>query len=199
VASTFFGLNPQCLFAGPTSNYTAAAASSSAAQSLITGSTGNFDQPVIPFGFWPQSSTGGQGLWGALTGIISGQSSATTAIITIGLVSSSNSIAGTSLLATSAYTVTSLSSAAWQMTFGINTRTIGYGTTTVSTTLQTTGNFTINLSAPPTAGTSNVVPANVVTTIDASVNQWLYATVTFNTSSTSNSCTLQQALLFGAN
>src|SRR5579862_5719459 len=95
------------LYAGPLSNYTAAAASSSSAQSLVAGSSGNFSQPSIPLGFL-EEGTIGQVITGQLAGVLSGQASATTAVLTIGLSSAPNTIAGgVTLLTTPAFTVTS--------------------------------------------------------------------------------------------
>ena len=44
-----------------------------------------------------------------------------------------------------------------------------------------------------------VSPPFAVTTLDCSGNNWLYATVTFSTASTSNSCQLQTYFVLGMN
>lgn len=188
------GVPATLLYAGPPSNYPAAAASSSAAQSLITGASGDFSQPVIPFGFWQQGKSG-QLLIGHLFGVVTGQSSATTMIITIGVNASANTVTSTTLVSTPAVTVTSFSSAGWEVDFKILNRGTGYGTSSVSTSLLTAATMATNTGT--TAGISTQAPPNSVTTIDASVNQWLYATVTFSTASTTNSCTLQGVVLYG--
>jgi hypothetical protein len=182
----------ETVFGGPPSNYPAAAASSSSAQSLITGASGDYVQPVLPARFFQQGRQN-QVVTGILSGIISGQGSATTAIITLGLATSSNTISGTTLVAAPAITVTSLSSAGWWMDFVINCRGSGYGTSSVSSTMLSA----CNLSCTGASGTTSA--PNSVTTIDSSVTQWLYASVTFSTSSVSNSCTLQIFDIFGMN
>jgi hypothetical protein len=118
----------------------------------------------------------------------------------VGLNTTPNTIGGTSILATAAYTVSGFASVAWQLQWFTTCRGVGYGTTTASTTLATAGQITINASTvPPITAVSDVVPLNTVTTIDASVTQWLYMTVTYSTSSATNSCTLQQLTLLGMN
>jgi hypothetical protein len=202
---TWYDGVPAALLFTNTAAYPAAAASSAAAQNLMAGATGAYEQPNIPFGYLQQGKIG-QVLVGVAVGTITGQSTATTATWTLGMfpggtgsASAAGSIAGTSVLATAAYTITSFSAVAWELQFQTSFRTVGWGTTTVSTSPYTTGQFTINASsAPPTSAlaTNIVIPAQA-TTIDASVNQWVYLTITFSTSSTTNSCTLQQFILYG--
>jgi hypothetical protein len=177
--------------------FPAAAASSSAAQNLVAGASGAYEQPNIPFGFLQQGKPG-QVLIGVMTGTITGQSSATTATFGMSL-SASTATIGTAIMATSAYTITSFSAVAWQINFWINFRTVGFGTTTVSSSPYFTGNVTINPSAgPPTSAfATDVIIPTQATTIDASVTQWITPTITFSTSSTTNSCTLQQMILYG--
>lgn len=194
--SWFDGVPAAQLFAGPPANYPAAAAASAAAQNLMAGASGNFSQPYVPSSFLQQGKIG-MSLIGSLAGVITGQGAATTAIVTLGLVNSAGSISGTSILASEALTVTSLSGKPWLLNFQSVIRTVGYGTTTISTTLLTTGTLDIGGSAVGTPVSSICTPVSV-TTIDASVNQWLYATVTFSTASATNSCTLQQVILLGA-
>ncbi len=197
--SGFTMTQAEVLYAGPPANYTAAAASSAAAQSLVAGATGNYSQPYVPTGFWPLQGANGKLLLGSLVGAVSGQASPTTMIITIGLATASNSASGTSLLATQAYTITSFSAVSWQLDFQVLCRGAGYGTSSVSTSLLTSALIFINASSLGVTAVSDVVAPNLVTTIDASVIQWLYATVTFSTSSTSNSCTLDTVYLLGMN
>lgn len=186
---------------GPPSNYAAAAASSAAAQNLMTGASGDYVQPYIPAFFFQMGRTG-QLVTGRLNGILSGQSSATTAIITLAYNSSSNSISGaTTLVATPAITVTSFATVGWQWDFTILCRGVGYGTSATSTSLLSSA--TMAISSPYNSATTTswvaVAPPNSVTALDCSVNNWLVADVTFSTSSTTNSCTLESYYVCGMN
>jgi len=107
----------------------------------------------------------------------------------MGLATSANSIAGTTLVAPPAITVTSLSNVGWEFDFKIVMRSAGYGTTTVATSLITSAVFSVG-----STNLQTTAPPNLVTTIDASVTQWLYFSVTFSTASATNSATLQEIL-----
>lgn len=192
--SWFDGVPLSLLYAGPPQDYPAAAAAASTAQSLVTGATGGFSQPYIPQGFLPMGKSGIL-VMGSCNGKVTGQASATTMILTMGVATSANSVAGTTLVSSPAITVTSFSSAGWEFDFKIVARGTGYGTTTVSTSLITSATMTTNTGT--TAGITTQAPPNLVTTIDASVTQWLYWTVTFSTASATNSCTLQEVIVLG--
>lgn len=189
--SWYDGVPAALLYAGPNQDYPAAAAASTAAQSLQTGATGGFSQAVIPFGFLPQNG-GARAVLGHLAGKVTGQASATTATFTLGLSSTPNAIAGTTLVAPPAITVTSLSNVGWDLDFRLLFRSSGYGTTTVSTSVLSSGVLSLG-----STNLQTTAPPNLVTTIDASVAQWLYATVTFSTSSATNSATMQSVLAWG--
>lgn len=183
------GVPATLLYAGPPANYSAADAALATAQSLITPVSGNYSQPSVPYGFW-QIGKSGQLLKGRLAGIVTAEASATTMIITVGLNAAANTVSATSILATPALTVTSFASAGWSLDFEVLCRGTGYGTASVSTSLLTEGAYqagAVGVQTPPAS----------VTTIDASVNQWMWATVTFSTSSATNSCTLEKFTLFG--
>lgn len=194
--SVWNGVPAVVIYAGPPQNYPAAAAAVTTAQSLVTGASGGFSQALIPSNFWSPGSNS-QLIEGTLAGIVTGQASATTAIITIGLVSAANSVAGTTIIASPAMTVTSFSNQPWMFNFQITTRTVGYGTSAVSTTLLTTGTFDVQTGTVGTVSRGVCTPTTV-TTIDASAGQYMYATVTFNTASATNSCTLEQVILLGS-
>lgn len=190
--SWFDGIPAALLYGGPPQDYPAAAAASVSAQSLVTGASGGFSQPYVPVGFWPLDKQG-RVIIGHLNGKVTGQASATTATFAIGLATAANSIAtgAVTLVTLPAITITSLSNAGFEIDFKCVMRGAGYGTTTVATSLSTNAIASIgsNLQA--------VAAPNLVTTVDASVNQWVWASVTFSTSSATNSATLQQVLMFG--
>ena len=183
------GVPATLLYAGPPSNYSAAAAALATAQSLVTPVSGNYTQPSVPYGFW-QIGKSGQLLKGRVAGIVTGQAAATTMIITVGLNGAPNTVSSTAILATPALTVTGFAAAGWSLDFETLCRGTGYGTASVSTSLLSEGNF-------QAAGVMTQTPPASVTTIDASVNQWMWATVTFSTASATNSCTLEKFTLFG--
>ena len=181
---------------GPPSNYAAAAANLTGAQNLMTGASGDYVQPYIPAFFFQMGRTG-QLVTGRLNGVISGQGSATTAVITLGYNSSSNAVGSTPLVSSPAITVTSFSGAGWQFDFTILCRGAGYGTSATSTSLLSSATMAVNNGT--TAGIVTVAPPNSVTALDCSVNNWLVASVTFSAGSTSNSCTLESYYVCGMN
>jgi hypothetical protein len=190
--SWYDGVPISSLYVGPPQDYPAAAAASAAAQSLVTGASGGFSQPSIPVGFFPLDKQG-RAVIGHLGGKVTGQATATTAIFTIGLATAANSIAtgAVTLVTLPAITITSLSNVGWEIDFKAVMRGAGYGTTTVATTLATTAIASVGSNLQATAA------PNVVTTVDASVTQWLWASVTFSTASATNSATMQSAILYG--
>lgn len=190
--SWYDGVPIASLYVGPPQDYPAAAAASVAAQSLVTGASGGFSQPSIPVGFFPLDKQG-RAVVGHLGGKVTGQASATTAIFAVGLATASNSIAtgAVTLVTLPAITITSLSNVGWEIDFKTVMRGAGYGTTTVATTLASTAIASVGSNLQATAA-----PA-IVTTVDASVTQWLWASVTFSTSSATNSATMQSAIMYG--
>ena len=144
--------------------------------------------------------TGGQ--WAAgtapieLAGVLTGQSSATTAIITVGLSQASNtatpSTGGSILVATQALTVTSFAAVGWNCVVNILGRNVGYGTGSVNTSLLSDADLTIGA----VGGTG---PPTLASNIDCGVQAWVFATVTFSTSSATNSCQVTRADVIGLN
>jgi hypothetical protein len=202
--SWYDGVPAVLLYAGPPQNYPAAAAAATTAQSLITGASGGYSQARIPATF---AQVGKQGFWvgGKYKGIVTASTAATTMTINIGLASTSNTITGTgtaTIISTSQAVVINSTTAGlgWGIDFDILYRGTGYGTTSVSSSILTTSTLRVNTSTATATAVATIaesVPL-AVTTIDSSVDQWVYATVTFSTSSTTNSCTLEQTILLGA-
>jgi hypothetical protein len=181
-------------FAYPTAN-----ASSSGAQNLVAGASGKYQQPVLFGGFFQQGRTN-QALSADFAVILSGQGSATTAIITAGLATSPQSTttaSGSTLVAANAFTCTSFASATVMGRLIVSCFGAGYGTSSVSTNLWSSMSIGYQ-NAGSAGGTVLGGPANLAT-IDFSVNQWLYFTVTFSTASSSNSAIMQQLVASGLN
>lgn len=193
------GVPAYLLYGGPTQSYPAAAAAVSTAQSLITGATGGFTQAKIPASF-AEEGGGPCVVVGEYAGLVTASTAATTMTLNVGLVSSSNSVSGTAITTSQAVVINSVTAGlGWRFRFITVYRAVGYGTTTVSSSLLTTSTLFVNAStgtATAVATVAESVPLSV-TTIDSSVDQWVYATVTFSTASATNSCTLQQTCLFG--
>lgn len=189
------GSQAELVWAGPSASYGAVNAVSSSAQFLMTGATGAFEQPLIPANFF-QMGRRNQAARICLGGVLTGQGSATTAILTVGLATAPNTATpgtgGGTLCASAAATVTSLSAVGWRMDVDILTRNVGYGTTSVSTSLLSDGIFQV-------AGVQTTAPPTLLSTIDATAQWWIYATVTFSTSSSTNSCQLTRAFVYGLN
>jgi hypothetical protein len=183
--------------------YPTANASSAAAQSLITGASGKYQQPFFPGGFFQQGRTG-QVAKAEFTITLGGQGSATTAIITAGLNTAANTISGgATLVAANAVTCTSFASSTWHGELLISCFGAGYGTSSVSTNLSSTLDIRFNngSTTQPSASGGGVTLGGptALQTVDFSVNQWLYLTVTFSTSSASNTAALGQIVLYGLN
>jgi hypothetical protein len=188
--------NSEVIFSGPPANYTAAAAASVTAQSLVTGATGNFQQPMFPGGFWLEGRTD-QLVSFEFSCVMSGQASATTATVIAGLAAGAQAGSGGSALLTyPAVTVTSYTSGTVYGSGIIQCRGAGYGVSSVSTNLLSSGvlfgsgnSLAVSAAAGPTA----------LQTVDRTSNQWFYLTVTFSTSSVTNSCQLQSLVVRGEN
>jgi hypothetical protein len=175
--------------------FPAANASSSSAQNLLAGSSGDYEQPVYWGGFWQQGRSN-QISTVEFVITLSGEGSATTATFGAGLNTAAGTItSGKTLLTFPAFTCTSFSSATVKGRLLISNWGSGYGVTS-ATNLQTSGDFIAYNASPGLAVAAG--PTQLATT-DFSVNQWLYLTVTFSTSSTSNSATLQQIAVRGDN
>jgi hypothetical protein len=190
------GTQTETLFAGPPANFAAAAASSSAAQNLMAGATGDYWQPYFQGGFF-QLGRQNQLVTGKLIGIVTGQSSATTMIITVGIVpgqANFNTLTGNvTLVASPAITITSLSGVGWEFDFTTLCRGAGYGTSATSTNLVSSGVISVG------SNLQGVAVPNSATTMDATNWNWITASVTFSTSSATNSCTLEQVVINGNN
>jgi hypothetical protein len=193
--TAYTGTQTEIIFANGFA-YPAAAASSSAAQSLLAGASGEYQQPVYWGGFWQQGRSNQVSTVDFVISL-SGEGSATTATFIAGLNTSAGTITGgKTLLTFPALTCTSFSSATVKGRLLIQNWGSGYGTSSVATNLQTSGDFTYTNSG--TGGALAAGPTALQTT-DFSVNQWLYLSVTFSTSSTSNSATLQALVVRGDN
>ena len=177
--------------------YPAANASSAAAQNLMAAASGKNQQPVLPGGFFQQGRS--NQVVSVDFGItLSGQVSATTALITAGLSTTSGNISGSTLVASSAFTCTSYSSGSVIGRVLISCFGAGYGTGATGTETNLWSTMGITAFGNSLQSTAAGGPTNL-TSIDFSVNQWLYLSVTFSTSSASNSATLQQVIVSGLN
>lgn len=181
--------------------YPAANAASTSAQSLITGASGKFQQPVFYGGFFQQGRTG-QVAKAEFTITLAGQASATTATFTAGLNTAPNNVSGSTLVAANAITCTNFASGIVHGEVLISCFGSGYGTSSVSTNLSSTMDVRFNngsTTQPAAASGISLGGPTALQTIDFSVNQWFYLTCTFSTSSASNSATLGQLVLYGLN
>lgn len=194
--SFYTGTQSEVLFSGPPAPYTAGGASSTAAFNLTAGATGNFQQPLLPGGFWQMGRTNQLVDWEAYL-LVSAQASATTLTVVLGLDTAANSIAGLStLISFPAFTVTSYTSGGIYLKGSIQCRGAGYGTSSVATNLQTSAWYLGTGNATTIQG---VVNTTQLATTDFSVNQWLTLQGTFSTSSASNSAQLVAMVVRGEN
>lgn len=219
------GTQMETLFAGPatyqaagaaTAGWVQAAAAVTTAQPLMVAASGasgavGFVQPAIPAGFF-QPGRANQLVKIVANGIISWVATAsTTATFQFGLQAAAQ---GTSTAAPtfapsliSSMVIPNQTLAAtnipWRFELELLARQTGYGATAVSTALLVTGFGGVTTAVTNAVG---VVPIwapltpQVVTTVDASVNNYIGATITFGTNaSASNTCTMLNMLVFGCN
>jgi hypothetical protein len=196
----------ELLWAGPSVSYAAQAAASASAQFLFPGATGAFEQPFIPANWW-QFGRRNQRARIDLAGVLNSTGgTATTAIWTVGLATAANTATpgtgGGALVATCPVTVTSfVANSGWRLTADIISRNVGYGVTSVSTSLLTDAEVKVTqpATAPTTVPTSGIGPPTLLSTIDAGLQWWVYATVTFSTAVATNSCQVTRADVWGLN
>jgi hypothetical protein len=209
---------PEVWFAGPIAyqaagaasvGWPAAAAAVSTAQSLVvpasgaSGAAGSL-QPYFPAGFW---SRPGQHAKIIAHGLVSWVGTAgTTATFAFGT-SGSTPQSGTTISATNTFltspaypnNTTAQTNIPWHFELDMLCTKVGVGTTAVSTSLLTTGlgGFTAATVANSVWGP---LAGNVITTFDPTVNQFVWASVTFGTNaSATNSCTLLSFYIYGMN
>jgi hypothetical protein len=197
MCSFYTGTQSEVLFANGFA-YPIANASSSAAQNLMAAASGKNQQPLFPGGFFQQGRAG-QVAAVDFAIIMSGQASATTATITAGLNTNSGTISGSStLVASSAFTMTSYASGSVMGRIIISCFGAGYGTGATGTETNLWSSISMTAFGNSLATTATGGPTNL-TSIDFSLNQWLSLAVTFSTASASNTATLQQIFVSGLN
>ena len=192
--SFYTGTQAEVLFSNP-SAYPAEGASSTAAVLLLTGASGAYQQPLFPGGFWQQGRQN-QVVHGLMSGVISGESSATTATVILGLATANNTASTETLGSFPALTITSFASGPFWLEFTVQARNVGYGTSATSTSLETSGAFWA--AGNSTSIFSLLAPTNI-NTVDFSVNQWFAPTVTMSTNNAGNSMTVQSCVIWGDN
>jgi hypothetical protein len=216
----------EVIFAGPltyqaagaaTVGWAQVAASSTAAQCLVTGATGasggtDFTQPLL---------NPGGGLWherlvlkilaaGVVSTVVT---AATTATFSFGVTTApqlaltTGPATGTpiTLMTSQAYVNAGVawSNIPWRFDIDLLVRQVGYGTAAVSTAILATGIGGVTPLVTPAVGAVpnfGPLPPSVTTTVDTSVNNWVWGAVTFGTNaSTSNTCTMLDMIVLGLN
>lgn len=195
-----------------TVGWVTANAAVSTAQPLVVGASGasgaaGFDQPYFPAGFWQKPK---QVCKIIIHGVTTSPASAGTMTFSIGCSGSTpqgNSItapSGTALWTSPAYNPNSVAqtNAPWHFDLDIMSQKIGIGTTAVSTALLTTGVGGWTPAITPAVG---LVPSygplagNVMTTFDSSINQFIWAAVTFSAGLATWTCTMTSCYVYGMN
>ena len=179
-------------------------------QSLVTSASGASGaagswQPYFPAGFWQRP---GQVVKIVLHGLVSWVGTAgTTTTFAVGTSGSTPQSTTTTITATNTFftspayvnNTTAQTNIPWHFDLDLICTKVGFGTTAVSTSLLTTGigGFTAATAANSVWGP---VLGNVITTFDASINQFMWVSVTFGTNaSASNTCTLLSCYVYGMN
>ena len=193
--SFYTGTQSEVLFSGPPASYTAGGGSSTSAFNLTVGSTGNYQQPLFPGGFWQQGRTGQLAtIEGSI--IVTGQGSATTLTLVLQLDTAANTTGGSTLLTYPAVTITSYSAGVIYFYAFVQNRGSGYGTSSVATNLYTTGWW---MGSGNSLVTQNAAGPTQLATTDFSVNQWITLQGTMSTSSGTNSAQLASIIVRGEN
>lgn len=193
--SFYTGTQTEVLFSGPPSNYPASGSSSTSAVNAMVGATGDYSQPLLPGGFFQQGRQN-QLVTVEFAGALTAQASATTATFVLGLDTAANTIGGSTLLTYPALTVTSYSAGTIYGSAIIQCRGTGYGTSSVSTSLISSG---FVFGSGNSLNICGAAGPTTLQTIDFSVNQWLYLTVQMSTNSGTNAFTLEQVVVRGEN
>jgi len=193
-----------------TTGFVQAAGAVTTQQSLVTAASGASGaagswQPYFPAGFWQRP---GQVVKIILHGLVSWVGTAgTTATFAVGTSGSTPQGTATTITATNTFftspayvnNTTAQTGIPWHFDLDLICTKIGVGTTAVSTSILTTGigGFTAATAANSVWGP---VLGNVITTFDNSINQFMWASVTFGTNaSASNTCTLLSCYVYGMN
>lgn len=213
----------EVLYAGPgayqaagalTTGYVQAAANATTEQTIMTAASGasgaeGFSQPYLPAGYFQQGRQN-QLVKIRAYGLISWVATAsTTATLTMGFQSAGQGTATGVPASKTVGTVisspaipnnsTSQTNAPWMMEIDLVANKVGYGTTAVSTSLQASGFFSVQAATLANSWTAALTP-QVVTTLDSTVSQFVYFSVTFGTNaSVSNTCTCIGVTMFGCN
>jgi hypothetical protein len=200
--SYYTNTNSEVLFNGPQSAYPAAAAAATTAQSLQTTASADAVQAYIPAYWWTQGRRN-QALMLKMAGLLQVSTTATTITMAAGSTSTGGGVitgtlvpwwTGPALVVASATT-----NFQWQLDLEINTQNVGWGTTTISTQVLCTGRFTVGISTGASAASVYQTTQLNPSTIDNSVNNYIYGSVTFSTSSASNTMTMNMVKLYGEN
>jgi hypothetical protein len=216
------GTQMETLFAGPntyqaagtpaTAGWVQVAGAVTTIQNLMVQATGasgagGFVQPTLG-PFLAQAKPGSLAKIIA-NGVVSWVATAsTTATFSFGVTTATQAAAtgaaaGTpiTLITSQAYpnNTTAQTNISWRFELDLLVRQVGIGTTAVSTAILTTGvgGFTAATNANSIWGP---LPSQVVTTVDTTSLNYLWAAVTFGTNaSASNTCTMLDMLVFGCN
>lgn len=220
------GTQYETTFAGPatyqaagaaTAGYVQVAAAVTTLQNLMVQASGasgavGFVQPVLPAWFFQQGRTN-QLVKIICNGIASWVATASTTITwSFGVTTAAQGTATGAVAGTSTTLITSQvfpnqataqTAVPWRFEIDLLARQVGIGTTAVSTSVLATGVGGYSpavVLATGAIGPWGPMPPNVTTTVDSSVNNFLWAAVTFGTNaSASNTCTMLDMLVFGCN
>jgi hypothetical protein len=183
-----------------TAGWVTANAAVSTNQSLVVAASGasgaaGSDQPYFPAGFWQKPKQVAKII---LHGVYTNPASAGTMTFSLGTSGSTpqgttTTITATNTLWTSqAYNPQSVvqTNANWHFDLDIMCQKVGVGTTAVSTALITTGAGGI---------TTAIVTGNVITTFDASINQFIWVGVAFSAGLATWTATMTSCYVYGMN
>lgn len=184
----------------------------STAQALVQAASGasgaaGSDQPYFPAGFWQKPKQVAKVI---MHGVMTSPASAGTMTFSLGTSGSTpqgTTVAPTAtntLWTSSAYNPQSVAqtNAPWHFDLDILCQKVGVGTTAVSTALLTSGvggwtpAITPAVGAVPSYGPT---PGAVITTFDASINQFIWAAVTFSAGLATWTATMTSMYIYGMN
>lgn len=192
----------------PVANAAVAGGTQQALTVAATGASGaaGATQPYLPAGFWSKI---GQHAIMKLHGVLTLPVTATTVTWAVGSAATPQSTATTitatnTFFTSSAYSNSSVvqTNVPWHFELDMSCTKVGIGTTAVSTSVLTTGfgGYTPAIvAAVGSVPTFGPVAGNVITTFDASINQYIWVSVAFSTNSATNTCALTSLYVYGMN
>jgi hypothetical protein len=171
-----------------------------------SGAAGSI-QPWFPAGFWQRQGQHAKIIAHGVCGATAQAQTLTFAFGTSGstpqTLSPTTVVATNTFLTSPAYSMAiAQTNAPWHFELDLLCTKVGVGTTAVSTSILTTGTGGITPAVVPAVGAVPLygpMPGAVITTFDASINQFFWASATYSVSGAANTATMLSCYIYGMN